>query len=227
MRHMVIAAGKTGVFAWLLGSLAAGAALGGCGGGDGAGGSCVVGAACGGEIAAGRYKVTSFCAHLSEPLKVPDCDVGITVDYSGTSFTGHITFNADRTYNSELTPTGTFVEVFPAQCLNRNGVQTSCMQLNAGLQEAIDEDSSFSSVSCTGGSSCTCAFTFRERLQIGSGSYSTAGTTITLSSGGITGREPVPYCASGNQLTMTSVMMGMPGSAFMGTATSVLVLTKE
>src|SRR5687767_4687789 len=51
--------------------------LAGCGGGETK--TCAAGEACGGDIAAGRYEITSFCAAIQGPLISEGCAFPITV----------------------------------------------------------------------------------------------------------------------------------------------------
>ncbi|HXU83396.1 MAG TPA: hypothetical protein VN914_18515 [Polyangia bacterium] len=198
------------------------ATLAGCGGSDSK--SCSGGAACGGTIVPGRYKISSYCAAAGGTQKVEGCEAGVGVDLSGVTFTGTMTFNADKTYQTDTVGSGTFSESFPASCL----MGVSCSQIAAFLQGDPDFMSMFSSLMCTGTSNCTCSFTLKPQPEMTSGTYSTAGTTLTLTptagapdSGG--------YCATPTQLVLTSALMAgmMAGMPEMDQIVSNIVLTKE
>lgn len=200
------------------------AGLAGCGGGDK---SCVGGAACGGTIAPGRYKISSFCAAVSGTQMVQGCSAGISIDLSGISFTGTMTFNADKTYQTDTTGSGTFSETIPTQCLGGGG-SVDCSKLAEGALSDPDTAMTFSAITCSGTTACACIFTLKPQHEMASGTYSTSGTTLTLTSAA---GEPDSggYCATPTQLTLTSDMgmTGMMGMPEMGSPQSNLVLTKE
>jgi hypothetical protein len=201
------------------------AALAGCGG-DGK--SCVGGAACGGTIAAGRYKISSFCAAGGTQM-VQGCSAGISLDLSGISFTGTMTFNADKTYQTDTTGSGTFAETIPTQCLGAGtGASVDCSKLGQGALSDPDTAMIFSAITCSGTTACTCSFTLKPQHEMAAGTYSTSGTTLTLSP--VAGEpDSGGYCATPTQLTLTSDMgmAGMMGMPEMGSPQSNLVLTKE
>jgi hypothetical protein len=200
-----------------------------CGGGGEQGGTCLGGPACGGTIATGRYKITSFCAGNSGTMSVAGCAAGVRVDLTGISVSGTMTFNADKSYQTDTNTGGHFTETIPASCLSMQGVTISCAQLNESAKNdpaALDD---FSSVVCSGTSACTCTFTLKPGHESTSGTYATSGTTLTFSpTSGAT--DSGPYCATSTQLTLLSgsmATMGMPGMPTMSDDSSSIVLTKE
>lgn len=203
--------------------------LGACGGGEESK-ICAAGEACGGAITAGRYEITSFCAAIQGPVMAEGCASPLTVDLGGLTVSGSMTFDADKTYQTDTTTSGSFVEVIPGQCLSMGGFKASCAQLAAALQNQEDFNQIFSSLTCTGSDSCSCTFTLKPQRQTLSGTYSTSGTTLTLSN--LAGEvDSGAYCATPSQLTLLSggmgslgQMMGMPG---MPTTTSNMVLTRK
>jgi hypothetical protein len=143
-------------------------------GDDGDSVDCSAFAACGGDVV-GSWDYAGSC-----PGENTFCP-GATVE-SQPSIEGTFTFNADGTYTAMGTLNGTARSRIPGSCLT--GV-TSCDQL------------SFEDQTCTGdiASACTCTTTYNNEQSNESGSYTTAGTTITLA-----GEDPSPYCVSGNTL---------------------------
>jgi len=188
-----------------------------CGGGDG---SCG-GAACGGEIAAGRYRISSFCSSITGTVQSPLCPMGtIAVVSSALNVSGTITFNADKTYQSVTTLGGTIVEAFSGECLAK--VAGSCAQLNQTFGGRGG--------SCTGTTVCTCTLRLAPQDGMAMGTYSTSGTTLTITPTGKNG-SPGEYCATPTSLTILSspAMNGalMPGIASMQMGTSTMTLTRE
>jgi len=198
--------------------------------GDGETRTCATGEACGGAITAGRYQITSFCAAIQGPLMADGCSSPISIDLGGLTVSGSMTFNADKSYQTDTTTSGSFVEVIPGQCLARQGLKVSCAQLTAALQSQEDASDIFSSLTCTGDDSCSCTFTLKPQRQMLAGTYATSGSTLTLST--LAGEaDSGAYCATPSQLTLLSgnmasvgQMMGMPG---MPATTSNMVLTRE
>lgn len=191
-------------------------------GGDG--GSCAEGTPCGGEIVPARYKITSFCSSITGTVTSPSCPAGVTVVSTSLNFTGTITFNADKTYASQGSASGTIVETIPASCLSMGGLTVSCAQLS----QAIQRNSPGSS--CSGSSSCTCTLNLNGQATMGSGTYATSGTTLTLTTAGGSPTSS-QYCATPTSVTiMSSSMsntMGMSGMMTMTMGSSTMVLTKE
>lgn len=216
--------------------LTLGAALVSCGGGSSSNPACAGGTACGGEIAAGRYKISSFCIP-SGSMPVEGCAAGVTVNTGNISVTGTFTFNADKTYQTDTTVGGSFAETIPSSCLTMQGVTVSCDQLNSIVNSDPSASDSFSSIQCGGGGGgCTCTFALKPQHQTAAGTYSTSGTTLMLNP--TNGGEPDsgPYCATPTQVTLLSSMSslgmdmtmpgGMPGMKSMEASGSI-VLTKE
>jgi hypothetical protein len=199
-------------------------AMASCGGGDG---SCSGGAPCGGEVNPGRYRVASFCSSITGTVKSDFCAAGITVQAGSFSASGTITFNADKTYQSDTTVGGSLVETIPAACLSQGGVQLTCAQLGQALQGP----GSPSKGSCSGTSDCTCTLKFEPQPTMTTGTYATAGTTLTTTPSGDSPSQS-QYCATPTSLTLiadTRSMLGMmsPEMAEMVTGRSAMVLTKE
>jgi hypothetical protein len=179
-------------------------------------------AACGGEIAPGRYRVSNYCATLAAaPQPLEGCSAPITVNASGVTMTGQVTFGADKSYQSEVTIAGTIVETFPASCLSRGGIQLTCAQLDQALKASAG--ATFKAAGCTGTAGCTCTFTVDPRPSRASGTWATAGTALTLTPSGRPPGRPLPYCVSGSEVTIQSMSAAVMGAM----DTSTMVLTRE
>jgi hypothetical protein len=193
-----------------------------CGGG---GGSCEGAAACGGEVNPGRYRIASYCSSVAGTVKSASCPAGITVQNASLEASGTITFNADKTYQSDATLTARFVEIIPAECLRRGTVSITCTQLD----EMLQQPASTTKGSCSGTSSCTCNLTLGPQHATAMGSYSTSDTILTtVTSAGSSSRSE--YCATPGSLTLISDTMsglGMPSAMQMLTGKSILVLARE
>jgi hypothetical protein len=191
-----------------------------CGGGDG--GSCEGRAPCGGTIAAGRYKISSYCASASGPLKSEFCPAGISVDASDLTLTGTVTFNADMTYQSIATIGGTITEFIPAECLSSGGLRLTCEALSQSLKEQPGVTGS-----CTGSNGCNCTLTYDMESTMASGTYSTSGTQVTLTPSGGAGSTG-DYCATPTEVSITvKSLTSMMGMTDVPTSQSTMVLTKE
>jgi len=186
-----------------------------CGGGSG---SCGKVAPCGGDVV-GNYNITSACLTLSSmDMPLEGCP-GATVNASGIRVSGSASFNADMTYTLNETISASASETIPASCLTMNGITLTCQQLDQAIQQLVTENPGvFQSAHCAGASSCTCSFTLAPVTTNSSGTYTTSGTTLTLSGGG--GGE---YCVQGNELHLISIDMTMP----MATMNGDIVLTKK
>ena len=186
-----------------------------CGGGSG---SCGKVAPCGGDVV-GNYNITSACLTLSSmDMPLEGCP-GATVNTSGIRVSGSASFNADMTYTLNETISASASETIPASCLTMNGITLTCQQLDQAIQQLVTENPGvFQSAHCSGASSCICSFTLAPVTTNDSGTYTTSGTTLTLSGGG--GGE---YCVQGNELHLISIDMTMP----MATMNGDIVLTKK
>jgi hypothetical protein len=207
----------------LFSSLALASILSSCGGG---GGSCGKVTPCGGDVV-GSYTITAGCinnAALNMQLGSTSTSCpGLSVSVSGTNVTGSGSFNADMTYTVTETVKLSAVETIPTSCLSQSGVTLTCAQLDQALQQEIASGSTtISSGHCSGTSSCTCSFTIPAQTTTETGTYTTSGTTITMTpSTGTTSSDS--YCVQGNELHVMSVDMTMP----MGTVTADIVFKKN
>ena len=194
-----------------------------CGGGSG---SCGKVSACGGDVV-GNYNISAGCinnAALNMQL-VANCP-GATANASGVKVTGSGSFNADLTYSTTETLTASFSETIPASCLTTtsNGITITltCAQLDQAIQQLVQQDpTTIQSAHCAGANSCTCSFTLAGQTTTEMGTYTTLGTTITMTSS--TGTVTTDsYCVQGKDLHVMSFDMTMP----MASAQADIVFTK-
>lgn len=207
------------IVGWFVG-FAAVSVLAGCDGSSG--GTCASAAACGGDIV-GSWKVTSSCIDLdlSGMDSGFDCD-GVTTRASGFKVTGDITYRADGTFSRNSTVTGNVVVTIPSACLVTNGITLTCAQIQqASASNLADE---YTSIKCSGSSSCTCTAALAPVTSTATGTYSTtaAGLLTETDAGGAP--EQSDYCVKGSTLTESSHADGMMGQA---DVTGTVTLTKQ
>jgi len=178
----------------------------GCGSGDGGGDPPGCGLApCGGAVV-GSWAFTDACiaqdvlnaglAAQTAELMVgcSGAHVGeVTVEPSGT-----LVFNADGSYSGGLGIGIEFDLFVPTSCI----APDACADLQVAVQSNLDSDpdSLFRTVSCAQGSDCACTFSGGSPAANETGTYSTSGTTLTLTSAAAS--EVSEYCVQGTTLTL-------------------------
>jgi len=189
--------GSTGTGA----STGAGGAAGGTGsaGTGGGGATCNANAACGGDII-GVWEFAATC-NLDGPRPEGFCSQQTVV--SQVSVTGTHTFRADGTATFDGTFSGTVNDVLPAACLV--DPLPTCTALDADLKQRVAAPgSAYKSAACTAASSggCACVWSV-ETTATSSATYTTAGSTLTLTntSSGTTGTSS--YCVQGSTLVIS------------------------
>jgi hypothetical protein len=180
--------------------IALGFSLAGCGGdSDNNGAACSNAAGCGGDVV-GTWTIQSTCVTPSMPSM--GCE-GTTADTSGFKTTGSITFNADKTFTSNITFSGSVTTTLPASCLMRNGVTATCAQVQETLQPSVTSGD-YTSATCTatGNGGCACTLGLVPQTDTNSGSYSTSGSVLTeIDPDGST--DDNAYCVKGNTMTLS------------------------
>jgi len=173
-----------------------GAGMGGAGVGGSGGANASCGApACGGPLV-GTWDITASCTAPvpDDPANCP----GETVSSAGIQRVGFITFNADFTYTSAETDSGTFIIDTPTSCLD--GV--TCAELDAAYQDQTQPPSpNLLSASCTiipiG---CRCALGIIPGSGTESGTYVVNGTKVitTAETGSAAGTSSTAdFCVNG------------------------------
>ena len=198
-------------------------ALLGCGGGGDSGGSCNMPAGCGGDIV-GTWKVTSSCVTTSGSIGEMDCPQA-TASFSNYRVDGTDTYRSDMTFTAALSFSFDYAITLPASCLTTQGITITCAQLQVAVR--AEPNSNLPGVSCAAaGSGCTCTGKLEGSEQMGTGTWSTAGTVLTETDSG--GQPQLSdYCVRGNTLqVMPHMDMTMPT---MGTisASGSITLTKQ
>jgi hypothetical protein len=198
-----------------------GGATGGTGGG---GGVCEELTPCGGDIAPGTYRVTSYCEHAEAPEgSDPSCP-GKSVSTTSSTLSGTFTFSAGQGYSFATTGSGSQTLRVPVSCLTQGGGPMTCSSLAQEMQHPSSDDPSFNpytSVNCTGSTVCTCVAT----ADIGSsetGSYSVDNSLLTTVPDGPEPGTVSPYCVSGNQIILGEAQCGTSCAGPTGTVRMVL-----
>lgn len=200
-------------------------AISACGGGEN---SCSAVSPCGGQIAPGRYRISSYCSNLKATIKSAVCPAGLTVDVGSMSATGTFTFNADGTYQAEATLTGSIVESVPSSCLRQASPGSSCSQL--GQQQLRVAGSAVLSSGCSGTETCACSFSLGNLHSLTNGTWSTNGAVLTITPSNQRSSRS-QYCATASTVSLvsTSTTDTLGGSLvmeeLMGAAN--MVLTRE
>ncbi len=187
--------------------MSCGSSTGGSGGSNG-NGTCGEVEPCNGPVV-GTWKAAAACASASFVMDLQGACPAATISGETAAQSGSYVFNADLTYSIAVTGQLTYDAANPASC---NPTGMSCEALGAA-ESAL----SVGTVTCTGSSSsCNCHSSF-ARTDTETGTYSVAGTVITLvrSSDGYTLDQS--YCVQGNTLHIldvdTTTNMGPMGQA--------------
>lgn len=185
-----------------VGCLGAAWLVSGCGGNsDGAGVSCGDASPCGGDIV-GNWKITSSCLNLdASGVGASMRCAGATSEAKDFGFSGTVAYNADKTYETNITVTGSVVVTLPASCLTVQNVTLTCGQLQQSFEATADK-SEYESISCSGSSTCSCTLKLRPQLQSESGTYSTSGNKVTQTEAGGAPTDSA-YCVKGTTLVIS------------------------
>ncbi len=159
---------------------------GGMVGAGGAGSMACGGPACGGNVL-GTWTYVNTCSALG----YGDC--GEVINASGVHRSGTVTFNANGTYSTIVTDTGTFILDEPAACLDG----ATCAEFQAA--PAVQ---AFSSAACsTTATGCHCLLGALGTPQAETGTYVANGVSLTTTSS--TGSVNADtYCVNGSTLRL-------------------------
>jgi hypothetical protein len=200
---------KYGLGALLLGSV--GLCVIGCGGGSGSttGGSGTCGKVepCGGTLT-GSWVFTGECvnaASLQPEARVLCAQASIGIP--SVNFTGTLSFNGDMTYSISETVDARVPWNIPATC---TGGMT-CPDFGTDLEEEMSSGETFT---CTGSGACACTQTALLNTN-DTGTYSTTGSTLLLTSASTGMTIGGGYCVQGSTLHLitldTTMSMGVLG----------------
>jgi hypothetical protein len=172
----------------------------GCGGDAGDGGaaaSCGKVAPCGGSLV-GTWAVSSSCESPANFTSGVAC-AGATIDESQVRVAGLLTFNADMTFATTISQSGTLAFTVPLDCL---ATVSGCDEL-ASLVSPGPPDAT---TTCTTTSTaCACTLVYAGTMTAtSSGTYTTAGTVVSLTDdAGDT--ADTNYCIQTNTLHLVTV----------------------
>jgi hypothetical protein len=147
---------------------------------------------------------------INDAFQDPQCPTAMA-SLGPVSASGTAAFNADKSYAVSETVSGTVIVHLPPSCLMASGITLTCAQLQQEIEQAdaASTPPSFASVSCAGTNGCTCTMTFAPMVTNDSGTWSTSGTNITVTS--TTGTSnTVSFCVRGNELHLITVDMSIP-----------------
>ena len=182
-------------------------------------GTCGNTAACGGAIV-GTWTITSSCVTEGASMLDSQCPTA-TASSSNLTINGTVTYNADGTYSSTSTASGSIYVTLPPSCLTTNGVTLTCDQLNQLFQS---NPTPGVTLNCTGTTGCACTETIASQTGSETGTYTTtaAGLLTDTPSGGTASQTD--YCVKGTTMTQSP----HAGSAMMGQNISgTITLTKS
>lgn len=192
-----------------------------CGGSSG--GSCGGTQPCGGDVT-GNWKASSACVD-STALNMAvlgdvatDCpNASITnVKYTPS---GTLTFGSGMSYTAAVTMAMSFNLNIPTSCISGGG---TCADANTGIQGIVGMDG-ITSATCTGTTTCVCTVAGNVDVENSAGTYSTAGTVLTLTATSGGNGDSGDYCVKGSSLHLITVDMSMA----MAKITGDIVLTKQ
>ncbi len=185
--------------------------------------ACAGGTTCGGDIA-GNWNITSLCS-VTGVAGLTDSCPEVQIDASGLTVAGSANFMSDMTYTFSATLTGTVTGSFPTACLTTATSTLTCDDLTALLELFTDEYPALSGRCTTASDGCNCTIQASSFSTSGSGTYTTAGSTLTATPTGVAA-STLSYCAGPPNLTLTSTISGGSGGVLGGVA-GTIVLTKE
>lgn len=158
---------------------------------------------CGGDVV-GSWHLAAGCintAALTATLAAA-CP-GASASNGSITVNGTVTYNADLTYvASGVSETVSITEVVPLSCTG----QATCA---AFAQSLMASGTGAPAVSCSGSSTCTCTISGTNPVMAESGTYSTAGTTLSSIPTTTSVQSDDLYCVKGAALHVMSIDMTM------------------
>ena len=185
-----------------------------CGGGS-SNGSCGPITPCGGSVV-GTWKVATMCLGTAD-AGVPKADAACftTTSNPNMKYGGTFTFLTDGTYTANLAVSGSQTLTYSAGCFNG---AYSCSTIDSVFKNPGTADAGLSG-SCTSSSSdnCTCNETMNAQMMPIKGTYTTSGTTISMTSDSDSTPDESDYCVQGNTLTLRTSSSSGPSSTLVAT----------
>ncbi|MEL6179970.1 MAG: hypothetical protein AAFS10_13510 [Myxococcota bacterium] len=167
----------------------------GCGDSDGDsfGGACSTDG-CGGEGYEGIWDIKSACGFYQENLDADIC-VGAVGTTQFTQGSGTMTFNADGTYSIEQFQVTALVRIsIPNRCFDNGlGTPVNCATFAELFRQELP------TITCnTLGSTCDCSIIESNGFVSEEGTYTTEGTTLTMTPTRGLPSTGITYCAEGD-----------------------------
>src|ERR1051325_1342147 len=185
-----------------------GGSSGGAGGGVGGPLGCAQVAPCGGAVLGG-WNLTTACINTSAlNATIKAVCPGASASASAPMISGTVTYNADLTYAaSNVTEAIVLTEIVPLSCTG----ETDC----ATFGQSVTSGSTM--VTCSGSGTCTCTFSGSMSPMSESGTYSMAGTVLSMTPDTTGVPSDNPYCIKASHLHImsldTTMNMGPMGTA--------------
>ena len=173
------------------------AATGACGGGHSPPPNCLQLAPCGGDVV-GTWTFIGTCTDIAaQSDSLAEFCPGAAINAFGVSLTGTFAFNADSTYTaSNWHELFVATETIPLSCAGG----ATCAEGNGTETETMPGSTVTVTTTCTGTSTCTCRVNGMLELSSDAGTWTTSGTTLTMT-GGATSSN-LSYCVEENRLHM-------------------------
>jgi hypothetical protein len=198
------------------------AALAGCGGGSGAA-HCGTTQPCGGDVV-GAWSFQGTCQNVAAASSdlAATCP-GASISASSVVLTGGLTFNADLTYaatNWHETFSGT--QIIPLSCVTG---AISCDDLSATESDSSNGTTVSITTTCTGTTVCSCRINGMLSVASDAGTYSIAGTALTMSGASTSGN--FSYCVEESRLHLVQVSTTMTTPTGQAVIKADVVLGKQ
>jgi hypothetical protein len=173
--------------------------------------------ACGGSLV-GTWKTTKFC---SEGGSVITGNCTMTIDASEYAPSATYTFAGDKTFSLQVTVNGKMTTDFSQGCFTG---ATTCEQ----RAESPAPSNSGITRTCASGAAgdCQCTETYSDATGKKEGTYSTSGTSLSLSMG-TKDQPPMDYCVQGNRLTLRASGSTKVESVVTAEGSSMMILEKQ
>lgn len=174
---------------------------------------------CGGNIV-GTWRSDPKCKPMTPKQMAGDPCEGETFALDGVVTTATWTFAPDGTFTVLISTQGSGTIMTPQDCLvDQNGLPVPCSSAGAGAREAgrlLYTGGVAGSPSCKDQpASCDCTIPYQPAPVAVTGTYTTAGTTLTVSLPGGLISIPADYCVSGDTLDLAGQSPLLPAGDFM------------
>jgi len=154
---------------------------------------------CGGDVV-GTWHLAAACINTAAlTATIAAACPGASISKASVTVAGTVTYNADLTYAaSGVNETISITEIVPLSCTGEATCAAFAQMIMAGATNPL-------TVSCTGSSTCTCMVAGTNPVMAESGTYSTAGTTLSSTASGTGVQSDDLYCVLGTNLHVVSI----------------------